>query len=73
MRNNHFPGNAPGLPDVIDFLDEAFLLCDLIHMALKSLPEYERDTLHAGIDRVSDRVAAAKRTARDLWVEGRTE
>ncbi|MEF9605477.1 hypothetical protein O4J55_25385, partial [Paracoccus sp. PXZ] len=63
---NPVPAAVLGLPiAAIDLLDEAFLFCDLLHMAMKSLSVSERDALHSGIDQVSERILTVKRIIKE--------
>ncbi|WP_323008559.1 hypothetical protein [Paracoccus sp. (in: a-proteobacteria)] len=61
MHHNPAFGNNPGMQTLaLDLLDEAFVFCDLIHMAMRVLSEDERDALHAGVDQVSERILKVK-------------
>lgn len=55
-------GTDPGLPAAKlilagDILGEGQRLCDLIHMAARTLDDCDRDAVHVGLDAVRDRLS----------------
>ena len=55
-------GSDPGLSAAKlimagDILMEGQRLCDLIHMAARTLSEHDRDAVHVGVDAVRDRLS----------------
>lgn len=50
----------PKLLVAIDELDVATSLCELMHMATRDLPTYERGALMTGLDMLVDQLSAAR-------------